>query len=1147
VDKNEFVHLHVHSEYSVLDGMCRLSELVDRVIEFGMPAVAVTDHGNMFGAIDFYTIARERGVKPIIGSEMYVAPGSRFSRTAASASDAAFHLVLLAENLAGYHNLVALSSASYLEGFYYKPRIDKELLAAHTDGLIAMSSCLKGEVTSAVLRDNLDDAVRIAQQYSEIFGRDNFFIELQDAGMDSQRRANPVLVEVARKCGLGLVASNDTHYLRREDSKAHEVLLCIQTGSTLDDERRMRFPTDQFYLRSPAEMAELFAEWPESLRTSVEIADRCNIEIPLGQPLIPQFEPPPGKTAEEYLRELAEAGARRRYGDDLEQQVCDQLEYELDVIVRMGFVGYFLVVWDFVKFAREKGIPVGPGRGSAAGSIVSYALGITDLDPLRYGLLFERFLNPDRISLPDIDIDFCYERRGEIIDYVTRKYGSGNVCQIITFGTLGPRNAIRDVGRVLNIEYGRVDKVAKLVPAELNITLEKALEREPELKRQVDSEPDIGRLYSIARSLEGLVRHASTHAAGVVISDTPLTDHVPLYRARGDESEPITTQYTMGAVEKVGLLKMDFLGLRTLTVLSDTVRMVEENHGATIDLGRLPLDDAKTYRLLNSAQTVGVFQLESRGMRDLAQQIGINTFEDIGALVALFRPGPLNMRDEFVGRKQNRLAVEYDHPLLESVLEETYGVMLYQEQVMETAQVVGGFSLAEADTLRRAMGKKIVAQMTRMREQFLAGAVERGVERQTAEHIFGLMEQFAGYGFNKSHSTAYALIAYQTAYLKAHYPAEFMAATLSSFLANTDKLVTFFDECRRMDIELLPPDVNASQWKFTVEDGKIRLGLGAIKNVGQAAVEGVIEERDSRGPYESMFDLCTRADARQLNRRMLESLVKGGALDCTGASRSRMTAGVNDAISRGQAAQRERDSGQTSLFDMFDGPMDLDTGALPPADEWTERERLANEKQVLGFYVSGHPLAGHARLLSMLTTATADRIPELDDGTRIIVGGMVTGVRTAVTQRGDRMAFVTLEDLTGIFEAVIFSDAYETARECLEPDRTVIIKGRVNRTDTRSGVRATSIVPIETAQSKCVRSVHVRVPTGDAENGIAERLAQTVRDHTGPLPLYIHYSTHGLDAVIRAADQFRLGPTDQCLDTLADLVGKNNVWFSAQE
>ncbi len=1143
---SEFVHLHVHSEYSILDGMCRLDRLVKRVAELGMPAVAVTDHGNMFGAIEFYTTAREAGIKPIIGSEMYVAPDSRFSRRAANGGETAYHLVLLAENLTGYRNLLALSSASYLEGFYYKPRIDKELLAAHADGLIGLSSCLKGEVAAAVVRDDVPAAVRAAREYREILGAENFFIELQDEGLPDQRRANPLLAEIAKKCGLGIVASNDTHYLGREDSRAHEVLLCIQTGSTLDDDRRMRFQTDQFYLRSPDEMVELFAEWPDAIRTSVEIADRCNLEIPLGRPLIPKFEPPAGTTDVEYLRELAHDGIRWRYGDNPSQEVLDRLEYELDVIVRMGYVGYFLVVWDFVSFARQQGIPVGPGRGSAAGSIVSYALGITNLDPLRYGLLFERFLNPDRISLPDIDIDFCYERRGEIIDYVTRKYGAGNVSQIITFGTLGARNAIRDVGRVLNIEYGRVDKVAKLVPAELNITLDVAVEREPELKRVVDTDPDIGRLFGIAQSLEGLVRHASTHAAGVVISDTPLTEHVPLYRARGDETEPITTQYPMGAVAKVGLLKIDFLGLRTLTVLSDTVEMVRENHGVTIDLEHVPLDDAETYRLLNSAKTVGVFQLESRGMRELAEQIGVNTFEDIGALVALFRPGPLNMRDEFVARKQGRVPVEYDHPLLEPVLKETYGVMLYQEQVMEAARVVGGFSLAEADTLRRAMGKKIVDQMTRMREQFLAGAAERGVDRQTAERVFGLMEKFAGYGFNKSHSTAYARIAYQTAYLKAHYPSEFMAATLSSFLGNSDRLVRLFDECRRMDIEVLPPDINASQWKCTVEAGKIRLGLGAIKNVGRSAIEGVVEERERNGPYESMFDLCCRADLRQLNRRMLESLIKAGALDSSGAHRSQLMAAVGDALSRGQTAQRERDSGQTSLFDILEESVGVGGGSLPAVDEWPERERLAYEKQVLGFYISGHPLGSHARLLSMLTTASADRIPELDDDTEVVVGGMVTAVRTALTQRGNRMAFVTVEDLSGTFEVVIFSEAYEAAREYLEPDRAIVIEGRVSRTDTRSSVRADTVVPIETARATFVRSVHVRVPEGDRLDGIAERLARTVRDHGGggTLPLYVHHRVQGLDAVIRAADQYRLAPSDENIDPLVELVGEHNVWFS---
>jgi len=1143
---SDFVHLHVHSEYSLLDGMCRLGPLVARVAELGMPAVAVTDHGNMFGAIDFYNQARGAGVKPIIGSEVYVAPDSRFSRSAPSAREAAYHLVLLAENLTGYHNLLQLSSSSYLEGFYYKPRIDKELLAAHSEGLIGLSGCLKGELAAAVLRDDIAAARRIADEYREILGRDNFFIELQDEGLPDQRRANPVLVDVARKSGLGIVASNDTHYLDREESRAHEVLLCIQTGTTLGDDRRMRFSTDQFYLRSPSEMVELFAAWPEAVRATVEIAERCTVEIPLGRQLIPKYDPPAGRTDRDYLRELVQDGIRRRYGADVSQEIRARVEFELDVIERMGFVGYFLVVWDFVRAAREKGIPIGPGRGSAAGSIVSYALGITDLDPLRYKLLFERFLNPDRVSMPDIDIDFCYERRGEIIDYVTGKYGSENVCQIITFGTLGAKNAIRDVGRVMGMEYGRVDRIAKLVPAELNITLEAALGREPELKRLVDTDPQVGQLYTIARSLEGLVRHASTHAAGVVISDTPLTDHVPLYRARGDQTEPITSQYSMDAVDRVGLLKMDFLGLRTLTVISDALELIRDNHGVAIEVENMPIDDPDTYKLIETGRTIGVFQLESRGMRELAQQIGVHTFEDIEALVALYRPGPLNMRDEFVGRKQGRIPIEYDHPLLESVLEETYGVMLYQEQVMETARVIGGFSLAEADLLRRAMGKKIVEKMVGMREKFLDGAAERGVERQTAERIFGLMEKFAGYGFNKSHSAAYALIAYQTAYLKSHYPAEFMAAVLSSFLSNTDKLVTLLDECRRMGIEMLPPDINASQWKFTVEGGRIRFGLGAVKNVGRAAVQSVVAERSAGGPYQSIFDLCCRVDMKQVNRRMLEGLVMAGAFDSTGTRRSQTMAAVNDAVARGQSAQRERDSGQTSMFEMFGGSVAAQAGDLPDVDEWPERDLLAYEKEALGFYLSGHPLDRHARVISMLSTATAAEISEGEHGTPVVAGGLVTEVRTAFTQRGSKMAFVTVEDLTGTFDVVVFAEAYDAARDLLEPDRVIMVDGCVSRRDTRSSLRADTIVPIETARDTLARSVHMRVPNGTVENGLAEQIAETVRIHTGTLPLYLHYASQGFDAVIRASDDYRLTASDQCVDMLIELVGKNNVWFSSR-
>ncbi|MCD6287804.1 MAG: DNA polymerase III subunit alpha, partial [Candidatus Hydrogenedentes bacterium] len=947
---------------------------------------------------------------------------------------------------------------------------------------------------------------------------------------------------------LGLVATNDAHYLKREDSYAHEVLLCIQTGTTLDDERRMRFETDEFYLRSPDEMARVFAEWPESISNTGLIAERCNVEIPLGQRLIPRYEPPPGKTDKEYLEQLIDKGLHWRYGADVPAEVRDRVAFELDVIERMGFVGYFLVVWDFVNAARERGIPVGPGRGSAAGSMVSYALGITNLDPIRYGLLFERFLNPDRVSMPDIDIDFCYERRGEIIDYVTHKYGADCVSMIITFGTLGARMVLRDVGRVLGIEYGRVDKVAKLIPGEPNITLADAIKKEPALKQLVETESDIGHMYKTACLLEGLVRNVSTHAAGVVISDTPLAQHVPLYRARGDESEAITTQWPMKAVEKTGLLKMDFLGLRTLTVIHDTLELVKHHRGIEIDLDNLPLDDKPTFSLLNQGKTVGVFQLESQGMRDLATQMGVDSIEDIGALVALYRPGPLNMRDEFVGRKQGKIPVEYDHPLLEPVLKETCGVMLYQEQVMETARVIGGFTLGEADLLRRAMGKKNVEQMAKLGKKFIDGAVARNIDPQTAERIFSLMKEFAGYGFNKSHSAAYALIAYQTAYLKANYPAEFMAATLSSFISSTDKLPVYINECKQLDIEMLPPDINASRWKFTVENGKIRFGLGAVKNVGHGAIENVLAERDATGPFLSLFDLCSRVDMKNINRRMIESLIKAGAFDCTGAHRNQMYQAVNDAIARGNAAQRERDSGQTTLFDTILGDSPVTSGnELPDAPEWTEKERLAFEKEALGLYVSGHPLAQYERQIKLLVSADAKRLQHMADGEHVVVGGIVTSVRVTSTRRGNRMAVVTVEDLADSFEVVAFSEVFETARELIEPDNVIVVEGSVNRRDNRASVRADTIVAIDNARARLARSAHLRLPANCGENGLCEQIVETVRGFSGTMSLYVHYEVDGFDAVVRASDKLRIRPTDECVDAITELIGCENMWFSSQQ
>jgi len=911
--QNSFVHLHVHTEYSLLDGAAKIGKLLDRAVEHAMPAIAITDHGNMFGAIDFCKAARKRGIKPIVGSEMYVAKESRHNRKSTGKSRDYHHLTLLVQSEQGYRNLMYLSTISYREGFYYRPRIDKEILREYSDGLIALSGCLEGEPSSQLCRGDKEKALAAVKEYQEIFGAENYFLELQDHGLDDQKRIIPDLIDIAGRAGAGLVATNDLHYVDKNDAMAQEVLLCIQTNSTIKDPDRLRFGTQEFYLKPYEQMASLFGQVPESLENTLLIAERCVYQPGESASHLPFFEVPEGKTEDGYLRELCEQGLKERYAE-VEPVVRDRLEMELGVISKMGYASYFLIVSDFVTFARSQDIPVGPGRGSAAGSLVAYLLRITNLDPIEHGLLFERFLNPDRVSLPDIDIDFCYERRGEIINYVIEKYNADNVAQIITFGTMAARAAIRDVGRGLGIPYGRVDEIAKLVPNELNITLENAIARTPELKENMKKDPEVNQMLEIAQSLEGIARHASTHAAGVVISPRPIYEFAPLYRTGAGD---ITTQYSMTNLEEIGMLKMDFLGLKTLTVIDQTLRLIRRLRGEEIDIDGIAPDDEATFKLLNNAHTLGVFQLESSGMRDLARKVGVDSFDDLVALVALFRPGPMHMLPDYIKRKRGEVETKYATPELEPILKETHGVMLYQEQVMKIASELAGFAMSEADVLRKAMGKKNPKVMARYRKTFVKGAKANGIQPKIAEEIYAQMEQFAGYGFNKSHSAAYALIAYQTAYLKANYPTEYMAALLSSEMGNTPKLATYIEECRRMNISVLPPDINLSGLKFTVVDNDIRFGLAAVKNVGEGAIEAFIKEREEGGAFKSLFDFCTRIDARLVNKRVVESLVKCGTFDTGDAPRSRTFAAIEMAMEQGQATQRDKQMGQTSLFDIL--------------------------------------------------------------------------------------------------------------------------------------------------------------------------------------------------------------------------------------
>ena len=1060
----EFVHLHVHTDYSLLDGACETSELLDEASRQKMPAVAITDHGNLFAAANFFNEASKRDVKPIIGCEVYVAKGSRHDRGEKSAANAANdrddwepgqrgnnHLVLLCENLEGYHNLIRLVSAGFLEGFYYRPRIDYDLLAKHSRGLIALSACLQGAVTEAVVEERYDRARENAYRLRDVFGKQNFFLEIQDQGLEIEKGVNPQLVRLSKETGIPLVATNDCHYLHHEDAHAQEVLLCIQTGKTMSDERRMKFPTDQFYFKTADEMYGIFREIPEALQRTVDIASRCNVKIERIPNPFPEFKVPEGHTAGSYfekvvregfatrlpyLERLAKSGALSNPLSEYERR----LSSEIQMIQKMRYEGYFLIVWDFIHYARSQGVPVGPGRGSAAGSLVSYALRITDVDPLQYNLLFERFLNPERVSMPDIDIDFCMRRRGELIEYVTQKYGRENVAQIITFGTMAAKAAIKDVGRAMDIPYTEVDRIAKMVPATLGIELEDALKEAPQLKSAINSDDKLKDLMAVALRLEGLARHASTHAAGVVISPAPLTDLVPVYKTNRDE---VTTQYDMNALERIGLLKMDFLGLTTLTVLQDAVRMVEQNRGVQVDLENLALDDEATYKLFSRGDTTAIFQFESHGMRDILRRYQPTRIEDLTALNALYRPGPIQggMVDDFINRKHGKTKVTFELPQLQDILQETYGVILYQEQVMQIANRLANFSLGEADILRRAMGKKKKEEMAAQRAKFLNGCANNRIPEKKAERIFNLMEEFAGYGFNKSHSCAYALLAYQTAYMKAHYPVEFIAALLTSETGNADKAVKYINEARGMSISILPPDVNESDLYFTPVGESIRFGLAAIKNVGENTAKAIRESRNEQGRFKSLYDFCERIEPKFLNKRVFESLIKSGAMDSVGPRES-MLASVDDAVAALQRVARNRESGQHGLFGGGSAPA-APTFELRDAAPWTEEERLASEYAMLGFYVSGHPLEKFASRLEEWKVVSLGQVEGERNGKEIAVAVLIVGTRPMRSRKGARWAIFTIQDMTGIQELLAFPESFARFENLLKPGTPLLLKVRV--------------------------------------------------------------------------------------------------------
>lgn len=1105
LNNSKFVHLHNHTEYSLLDGAGRVKSLVKRAADLGMPALAITDHGAMYGVIEFYKAAKNAGIKPVIGCEVYVAPRSRFDRDPRRDSKQ-HHLVLLARDNHGYRNLMELVSRGYSEGFYYKPRVDHELLKRYNGGLIALSACLAGEIPTALLEGRHEDAARLAAFYRDCFGAENFFLELQDHGMEEQKRVNPLVVQLSREMKIPLVATNDLHYISRGDAHAHDVLLCIQTGKTLDDSNRMRFPTEEFYLKDAAEMAALFAFAPQAVENTLQIADACHVEFDFGRTHLPVYEIPQPYDENSFLREVSNKGARERYGENLSDEIRERLDFELRVIAQMGYASYFLIVWDFVRYAHENGIFVGPGRGSAAGSLVAYCLGITNIDPLKYGLLFERFLNPDRVSMPDIDIDFCYEKREKVIEYVIKKYGEECVAQIITFGTMAARAAVRDVGRALNFPYPEVDKIAKMIPMELNISISDALEKSPDLKELYNKDEKIRRLLDLSMAVEGLPRHASTHAAGVVISREPLVNYVPLQKS-GEEG--MVTQFPMGTLEELGLLKMDFLGLRTLTIMEEAVRLARESEGAEIDLANLPLDDEKTFQLLSQGDTAGVFQLESSGMRSILRELKPNVFEDIIAVVALYRPGPMEQIPAFIQSKHGHVPIHYLHPALEPILKETYGVMVYQEQIMQVAATMAGFSLGEADLLRRAIGKKKLEILNQQREVFVNGCVANGHQKKLADELYDLIVKFASYGFNKSHAAAYALVAYQTAYLKANYPTQFMAAQLTGVMSTSDKVAGYIADCKRMGIEVLPPDVNASDARFTVAGRqKIRYGLAAVKNVGLGAIESIIAARREKGEFVSLRDFCSRVDLRSCNKKVLESLVKSGAFESLGANRLQLLAVLDDTVSAAQTAHRERQNGQMSMFELAGESEEWVRlhDDLPDLPAPAPRERLAMEKEALGLYVSGHPLEEYGEILArfpgMVNTAELGDVP---DNQPVSTAGMISGTRQIFTKAGKPMAFFTLEDLHGGVEVVVFSTTFEKAKSCLENDSVVLVHGRTDHKEEEEvKIIAEKILPLP----RDVREVVIRCGKDGSLSQLLS-LKEMLAGSCGILPVYLHFPESG--------------------------------------
>ncbi|MDK3157894.1 DNA polymerase III subunit alpha [Kamptonema cortianum] len=1183
-----FAHLHLHTEYSLLDGFVRIPDLMKRARALGMPAVAITDHGNMFGAVEFYQEAQKefksaqaknpdhdiQPIKPIIGCEVYVAPGSRFEKQASSGRDAAFHFTLLAKNDEGYRNLVKLVSAAYLEGFYYKPRIDHELLAQHSSGIIALSGCFKGEIPQAILNGNEKKARELAGKFKSLFAPGDFYLEMHNHLREENAQINRALVQFAREMDLPLVATNDVHFLERGHHEAHDVLICIGTGHNLADEKRMRY-SPELYLKSGDEMMALFAEHPQAIANTLEIAEKCAVTFEFGKNKYPKYQPPGGMSEEEYFRKLCHEGFEKRYGFDHRHPemaaedrlprnsrgekvpakvLAERLIYEIGVIEKTGFLAYFLIVWDFIHWAKTNGIPVGPGRGSAAGSMVAYCMGITDCDPIRFDLLFERFLNPERISPPDIDVDFCQTGRERVIRYVREKYGERNVSNIITFGTMGAKSVVRDVGRVMGWSYGEADRVAKMIPTELNITLNSyekngkkvdgAIDKNPELKAAVENEAATKELWEYASLLEGISRNAGVHAAGVVIGDRPLDEYIPL--ARDANGEGVVSQYPMGPLGDLGMLKMDFLGLKTMTVIQDAIDLIKSNQGLDLKILEVPLDDQKTFDLLNKGMCAGVFQLESGGMVNLCKQFSISSVDDLVALIALYRPGPMDLIPDYIKRKKGDVPVEYAHPLLEQVCSDTFGIMIYQEQVMKAASVLAGYTLGGADMLRRAMGKKDVEKMKQERAKFVEGCGKlNNIPPKKAEELFDLIEKFAGYGFNRSHSAAYGLVSYWTAYLKANFTVEFMAAVLSNEVNNTDKISYYVNACREMGLKILPPDVNGSGSKFSVENGCIRYGLSAVKNVGEVAVESIIQERASGGAYADIENFCERVDLRTVNKKVIESLVKCGAFDgIRTGSRHGLFMSIDMFLERAAAHQRDKASGQHSLFglmddtskDSFKGKNNADT-----VPEWPESEKLRYEKELLGFYVTGHPLDEYRSTIASLSLNSLLEIAELPDRAFIHVAGIISTADKKLSQKDGRpWAIIQLEDLTDSMEMMVFSDTYEKCAPHIRAGEVVVVAGTIDAREERRKLRVTELFPLKEAMQRFGNELLIMLRARNGYSTHLNQLRELFSAHPGKAQVLLRIDLDNGDRVyLEADDTFRVNPTAEFRTGLDQIIGKD--------